>query len=164
MFPTGVEVIREASCFQPNSYLATCKSSRLNKSSLVILLHYYSLSTSQEYINIDAELRDSFQPRQRFYSQTFENRSSFPELKAAGLAGVDVDVEACGALLHPPKSSSAVTCGLVTFAAVIGAPQPLLEAAGIGAGAAAAGFESPQASLEDPHTSLLLMLAEDDEF
>lgn len=40
-----------------------------------------------------------------------------------------------------------------------------MEAAGIGAGAAAAGFDSPQASLEeDPHTSLLLRLAANDEF
>jgi hypothetical protein len=101
------------------------------------------------------------------YSQTFENKSSFPELNdAAGFAAAapPVGAEACGALLHPPKSSSAVTCGAEIFGVAPkppeGAPHPLL--AGIGAAAGAAGFESPQASLDEPHTSLLLMFAKEE--
>jgi hypothetical protein len=102
------------------------------------------------------------------YSQTLENKSSLPELNAAGFAEAapPVEVEACGALLQPPKSSSTVTCGLVTFGVAPNppevAPQPLLEAAGIVTAAGAAGFESLQASLDDPHTSLLLKLANDE--
>src|SRR5690242_10304246 len=67
-------------------------------------------------------------PKRHAYSQTFENKSSFPPNPPAGLpalAVVFVAVVVGAALLHPPKSSSpphprlfAGTCAVVAAGAV----------------------------------------------
>jgi len=77
-------------------------------------------------------------------------------------------VGACGALLQPPKSSSALTFGLVSLVVAPKppglAPHPPVEAAaGAGIEGVEAGFASFQASLEDPQASkLVLRFAKDD--
>lgn len=74
---------------------------------------------------------------------------------------------ACGALLHPPKSSSALTFGLVIFGVAPNPPefasQPPEDAAGGRAAAVVAGFESLHTSLEDPHASKLSLRLANDE-
>lgn len=72
------------------------------------------------------------------YSQTFENKSSFPppnppaDLPPCGLFCVAADDEAAGAaLLHPPKSSSPPHAGLFAGAATCACAVDAAGAAGV---------------------------------
>jgi hypothetical protein len=106
------------------------------------------------------------------YSQTFENRSSPPENPAAGFGWTVPAPGVTGAaLLHPPKSSSAVTFGGAALAVLNPPPpgtilwfanevppdphpkSPELACAGAGLLITGLVFAAPQASF-DPHASL----------